>query len=318
MLQETLLQQIDTELTELTAIVEAGLVRSKKRVKLYKKRYHFFTAAYMVLLLGWCDALSRGVIPSTGWLILIGCGGMSVTPIVLVGSLLWLMRDRSREQEHTAVKRLMEIDDVRAVAPLMDAMQYIGVGETRLKLWQGLGSLWPRLSEEDVQNLGAERHGLLATWMQGWDNPLTRKHYAGLGTQSLLGVLHVLGHVGQSSIQTGRPPVSIRVSLLPILKKWEAGIGAGRDPAVQQAAIVCREAIQYKTSLAGSSAQLLRASTSAPSGPETLLRPAQGTQQTEPGELLRPHDPEETVPSANRKEITSPLRSTFEAAWICV
>jgi hypothetical protein len=84
------------------------------------------------------------------------------------------------------------------------------------------------------------------------------------------------------------------------------GKGAGQDPAVQQAALTCREAIRQKMALSHSGEQLLRASAPTPTAPENLLRPAGSGQHTEPQELLRPDpsrlSPEDNSASGSRSE----------------
>lgn len=128
---------------------------------------------------------------------------------------------------------------------------------------------------------------MLASWLQTWDMRINHSHFAKIGNRPALGMLHVLGQVGQRSYLIIQPPMKIRVSLLSLSGKWAKGQKLGRDPEIQQAAADCYEALKNQTALAYSSAQLLRASDTTSSSPEILLRPAQGVQQTDPQELLR-------------------------------
>ena len=186
-------------------------------------------------------------------------------------------------------RKLIEMDDVRTVGSLMDILKWMSDETSQPELRHALGHLLPRLTEDEALELGKERHGSLATYIYAWNMPPGRKHFAESGNQHLLGVLHVMAHVGQDVFKL-RPPKDMPVSLLSTLGDWAAGKEAGQDPAVQQAAGVCRAAIQKKMSLARSGEQLLRASAPLGSGSETLLRPAAGTRDTDPQELLRPGD----------------------------
>ncbi|MCW3051003.1 MAG: hypothetical protein JWN14_173, partial [Chthonomonadales bacterium] len=211
----------------------------------------------------------------------------------LICSLLWFFKDRSTKQEHNALQKLLEIDDVRAASPLIDAMGWTHKRALRPVIWKALGRLLPRMTEDQSLAFDKEKRYLLAAWLQGWDIPLNRKVIGIAGDQSPLGLLHVLTQIGQGSFQTQRAPIPVTVHLQATLKRWSEGKGAGQDPAVQAAAIACREAIEQKTALARTGAHLLRASAPTPAGSETLLRPTQGVTPTDPAELLRPGDPKE-------------------------
>ncbi len=191
------------------------------------------------------------------------------------------------EQERLTAQRLAEIDDVRAVPLLFDALCWTADRTVHPLLWQALGRLLPRLTAEQARALGPERHGRMALWIHGWDRSPHHSHLAAIGHPPVLGVLHVLAQIGQSSLPTYHPVLKAEVPVLEIVKTWADGQKLGEDPIVQQAAAACCEAIQNKIALVRSSAQLLRASAPTASSPESLLRPAQGTQQTDPQELLR-------------------------------
>jgi hypothetical protein len=280
----------DAEFAELAACIEAGVTRSKRRTHIA------LNAAVCILLLFAVLALIGAGKPNLEMPLLIFAGALYVAELGLITGLMWSRRDRRIAQESAAAKKLAEMDDVRAVGLLIDAVHWIMKWNPktvrRPDLWRTLGRLLAHLTEEEAQGLGKERHDLLATWTKAWDTPLFRKHYTGLGNQPLLGMLHALGHVGQNSFRFVQPPFDRTVTLLPLLGKWAAGAGAGTDPAVQQAAVACRDAIKARVALTGPGEHLLRASDPSPLGPVNLLRPAQGTQQTDPQELLRPSDPE--------------------------
>jgi hypothetical protein len=277
----------DAPLAELMARVEEGIARNKGRSQRVRKVSSYVTT----ISFGCAFAFSRGIFPTIGWCLLVTLINIYVDNMIrTLGFSLWA--GRSEREERAAAKQLVELDDVRTVGSLIDTLQWTndrGTRDSALRpeLWRALGRLLPRLTEEQAHQLGEERHGLLAAWMKDWDLP-----FFGIGAhvqtnESLLGMLHVMTYLGQGSIKVlFRSTKS--VLLLPVLDRWARGEEAGRDPAVQQAAVACREAIQQKLALARSGKQLLRASCSTADSPEVLLRPALGAEKTDPQELLRP------------------------------
>lgn len=296
-----LAQDHDAEFGELAACIEAGVARSKRRVTSFRRIFTGISAASVIATLLVVFAplflmnFHRPHIRE-GTAILLGAGACYVEMIVILIRRVWLRIDHRSEQERTAARKLAKMDDVRAVAPMIDTIewitQWIGDRTLRSEFWQELGRLMLRMNEDEARAIGNDRLGILAVWIQGWDLPLVQKPFDDSGNEPLIGMLHVMGHVGQSVIQIGRAPTVKSVSLLPVLETWIRGAGSGKDPAVQLAAVGCREAIRQKMALARSGEQLLRASGPFSSGRETMLRPAQGGPQTNPQELLRPDESE--------------------------
>ena len=280
--------ETDAELEELTAIIEAGVARSERRSRTFHVASPYFST---VLLFGGMIAFSHRFIRDPKGTVVLGLVYLFVVLTGHLGAHRWLNNVSLSGRERDAAKRLTEIDDARAVGPLMDVLPWTDTRTLRPELWQVLGRRWLRLSEDEAREIGKDRHYALAAWIQGFDPPVTHGNYAGSGNQPLLGMLHVISHVGLETFQMGHKPLIMRVSLRPILAKWANGKGAGYDPEVQQAAAACCDAIQHKMALAEPGEHLLRASAPIASSPESLLRPAQGTQQTDPQELLRPGDP---------------------------
>jgi|SRR5579871_2428904 len=284
------------ELAEATACLEAAHIRNKSRNRTMRGSLLAVSGVILAASLSMFYALGHGVTPAPWTSLLLALGSNVGVGAVAVGGFFWARK--SRRPEHAAAGRLVEIEDVRGVASLIDTVVWLPDKALHSTLWQALGRLLPQLTEEEALELGKERHALLATWIQAWDYPLTRHAYVKRGTAPLIGMLHVMAHVGQNRFHAGDQPIKVNVTLLPSLEKWAAGQGIGQDPAVQQAATACREAILQKMALAKSGAQLLRASAPTPAGSETLLRPAQGAEQTDPQELLRPNTAAADGPSS--------------------
>jgi len=285
-------QDLDRELAELTACIDAGVTRSKKHFATFQKttmkRTLLFAVPTLIVLLACYLALLQGLLKFQ-----IAIGVDIASPFVMAIASVFIVRWSRRayptpaKQVLLAAQRLTEIDDVRAAAPLLDALRWSSDKTVAPQIWQALGRLLPRLTAEQAHELGPERHSMLASWLQTWDMRINHSHFAKIGNRPALGMLHVLGQVGQRSYLIIQPPMKIRVSLLSLSGKWAKGQKLGRDPEIQQAAADCYEALKNQTALAYSSAQLLRASDTTSSSPEILLRPAQGVQQTDPQELLR-------------------------------
>jgi len=264
---------------DLAIIVQTGITRNKRRTRILDWTNEIYRIAWWAT---WVWGCLHSFLYFEWMMCLMPVSWIFRRVAFDVFLLHWAQISRLTEQY--AAKRLIASEDVMAVASLVDLLQWTHDKALRPELWQALGRLLPRLSEEQVQELGKERHGILATWMAKWERQ------AGSTTSApLLGILHVLGAVGQFSLETpDRFGVEKTISLLPLLKKWGSGLGEGQNPTVQQAAIACRQAIEQKIALARSGEQLLRATAAPEVGADSLLRPAQGTSPTPPHELLRP------------------------------
>ncbi|MCW3054376.1 MAG: hypothetical protein JWN14_3546 [Chthonomonadales bacterium] len=287
-------QNLDVELAELATCVEEGFARRKRYGKNFLKGYFTYTGVFIALDLVWMFEIFHGILlPTSLPNVLLLCFAVLSLPTSLIGGLLWLSKDRTTRQEINAIQRLAEIDDPRATALLINALGWTRNRELRPLLWQTLERRFLTMTEDEALALDKQKQYCLAAWVQGWDIPLNRRINGTLGNQALLGLLHVLALMGQASFQSHVSPFRATAHLLPTLKKWAEGKESGKDPAVQQAAIACHQAIEQKTALARTGAQLLRASAPTPADSENLLRPTQGAQQTDPTELLRPGDADE-------------------------
>jgi len=294
--EEAPLHDQDAVKAELTACVETARLRIRKRLRGARVRLY---AIFGVLLT---------VIPSL--IILINSGekslqwGLRLSTISALSSVAFIVysyleaginlrSDRMAAKKLAKiVVRLGEIEDRSEVALLIDTLSWLEDKTLSSQLFQALGRLLPLLSEDEALELGKERHYKLAAMIRNWDHPLIRRGWEDQETVPLIGMLHVMAHVGQNRFQFEGLPAKMSINLLPTLEKWVDGHGVGQNPAVRRAAEACRDAILQKMALAKSGAQLLRASAPATAGPETLLRPAQSAEQADPQELLRPDNSE--------------------------
>ena len=285
-------QNLDVELAELTACLEEGFTRRKNHfetsIKAINKRGVAFFTPFALFLLCLMFAMFRSLFSPA-----VAIGVMVVSLIAWTPTLKYqVRRHRSAppaplEQERFAALRLVEIEDIRAVAPLIDCLSWGDVSTMHPAIWQALGRLLPRLTVEQARALGPERHGRLVFWLQAWELSPSHSAVTALGNMPMLGILHVLAHLGQRSVISYCMMTKQKVSLLAMLDKWAEGKKLGQDPVLRQAAMACCDAIRNQTALGHSSDQLLRASAATAPEPQSLLRPAQGTQHTNPQELLR-------------------------------
>ncbi|MCW3051685.1 MAG: hypothetical protein JWN14_855 [Chthonomonadales bacterium] len=225
--KEVCTQDRDVELAQLVACIAADVKRSKKRVTIYKRVFAAVSIPSVFTLLTFMLAPLFLGIPGSfdnhvAGVILHVAGTCCCAMLGVFAGLFWLRLDHRSEQERTAARRLVEMDDVRAVAPLIDTVhwvtQWVGNRPLRSELWQAFGRLLPRMTEEDVRELGQERLGIVVTWIEGWDVPLVQKPFEDDDNQPLLGMLHVMRLVAQHAIPMGQTRTRKSRSLLPILE----------------------------------------------------------------------------------------------------
>lgn len=286
-------QDAETELAELKACVDACVARIKGHFITFQKTIMKRTLALhlplFVIMVASLFAMYRGRLSPNAmiWVVMIS---------MLLTQLFSLMITRLRpnaypgptEQERLAAQRLAEREDVRVVNSLIDYLRWGGDHTVpdrtvRLELWKALGRLLPSLTAEQARELGSERQGILAEWLQGWEQSIHHSLYVAIGNQPAIGILHVFAQIGQDYLRTCQQPHKMNV----LLRNWADGRKLGQDPAIRQAAARCCEAIKNKSALIHPDEQLLRASAPPPTSQENLLRPVQGVRQTDPQELLR-------------------------------
>ena len=288
----------EAELAELTARVQEGCAENKQRFKRFQKfnlslslvtAFCIVACGVGVIYAGLHKMVSLDMMLKMLPFLLLP---LAVQALALKSGIGRMKRYRNTEPQLLVVQKLLAMEDVRAVVLLLDASALAATARGP-EFWQAMGRLLPRMTETEIQELGSERHGALAAWISGCDAAVNRKLFANAGEDFLPNLLAVMGVIGRSSFQVKVASMTVPVRLLPTLTKWANGKGSGRNPAVQQAAATCREAIEQKLELARTGTQLLRASAPSSVGSESLLRPAVGGQQTSPEELLRPGGSEE-------------------------
>ena len=157
-------QEMDAELAELTACLEAGNTRSKNRQKTIRKKINRRVLTgfvpFAIVLLGCLFAILHHMVNP-----MIGMLALFTIPVFSKMSTIYMSRLRIGdppapvEQERLAAQRLTEIDDIRAVVPIIDALSWSADRTVDPQLWQALGRLLPRLTVEQARALGPERHG---------------------------------------------------------------------------------------------------------------------------------------------------------------
>lgn len=267
---------------DLNRYVKAGVARNRRRSKILQRLNQIYGMCWMA---AWYLSITHDC-AYLGWLIFLGLISWFFRRVAFYAGMAGWARS-SQSTEYDAAKQLIASENVEAAPALIDMLYWVHTKPLRSELWQALARLLPRLSAEQAQELGEERHGILVAWIDEW-----HLHYPLAGNTLLPGILHVLGAVGKRSIQTrnlqGEPQL---ISLMTLLSRWAKG-EAGQDPALLQAVHACQEAIEQKIALARSGEQLLRAASAPTTGADILLRPARGTVAPPVEELLRPGSPE--------------------------
>ncbi len=172
-----------------------------------------------------------------------------------------------------------ELDDIRAVGPLADALaiesRHIrAVAETKLI------ELLPRLKASDAELLNKEQRGQLNGVLRrsvarfrwrGYSNPSRREDLA-------VAILKAYEQVGDAKA-------------LPGVEWLASGQGlAARVPEIQEAAKACLLYLRERVEKEQARQTLLRPSSQTLDSESLLLRPAQGT-ESDPQQLLRPASP---------------------------
>ena len=155
-----------------------------------------------------------------------------------------------------------DLDDKRLIGPLLQAQHY---HEVRSSVQTALVHLLPQLQHSDTLALNEIQRTLLYQSLLNSENP-----------EYVIAALKALEQVGD-----GRA--------LPYAQKLASPADKRRkqNAAVTQAAQECLGLLQQRIAQQQISQSLLRPSDRTASAPDTLLRPASITQDTEPAQLLR-------------------------------
>jgi hypothetical protein len=173
----------------------------------------------------------------------------------------------STRRQKAAARLLAECDDLRAVGPLVGALERQDAG-TRAAARTALVRQLPRLRPADAHLLDETQRACLHRALAGKDAELAHA------------ILAALQQVGDARA-------------IPAVEKLAAGKGAAaKDGKLRQEAIDCLPVLRERAEEERVRQTLLRPA-SEPEGGDTLLRPAAGAGDVDEGVLLRPVDEEE-------------------------
>jgi hypothetical protein len=181
--------------------------------------------------------------------------------------------------------KLIEQGDMRSIGPLVDAL-HLDDGMTREIAFAALIDLLPRLKASDAALLNeAQRAKLCQLLSLPVENPLY-KDIRGLFRPANNKAVDFRVAIRQAFAQVGD---SKALGVVERLATREAKTEGERR--IQEAAEACLPALQTRADLERSSQTLLRASMPSSDASDTLLRPATGTQDSAPEQLLRASEP---------------------------
>jgi hypothetical protein len=189
---------------------------------------------------------------------------------------------KSRQQRQALTVQVVDQHQVRAIGPLIDAW-HLGDMKTREISMAALSELLPLMKAEDAALLTPSQRVRLCHQL-GFqvENPLhkdIRVLFQPADDRKIdfhVAILQAFGQVGDSNA-------------IPVVTPL-----AAREPRTQgekrihEAATACLAALLLRREQARSSETLLRSSQPSAADPNTLLRPAEGSGETAPAELLRP------------------------------
>jgi hypothetical protein len=170
------------------------------------------------------------------------------------------------QQQKSAAAVIARFDDVRAIGPLAEALEFKDKNMQSL-VEQALIRLVPRLKASDSSLLSPDQRACLNRALKGKN------------TELILAILKAWEQVGDSGA-------------IAEVEKLAEGHGQGEKSArIREAAQECLPALRQSAERQHLGAQLLRASAAVQASPDTLLRPAMPHLSTDPpDQLLRPGD----------------------------
>ncbi|MCW3101113.1 MAG: hypothetical protein JWL77_6731 [Chthonomonadaceae bacterium] len=216
---ESVSPNLDAELAELTACMEASIARNKRRARRRNRVGISLDLGCVVGIVAWTYAVLRGVMSADTMPMAVAVFMIVIPVAVLIGGVKWTGRDyiHSIRLLPDVVNRLILRDDARVVGPLLDAF-YLYAAFVKPAFWQTMGRLLPRMTADEILQLGKERHGRLATWIAGWDRPGNRMMFAGAGPGA--------------RVHLGGPRQCLRVDILPDVRQFAISNGNCEDPMV--------------------------------------------------------------------------------------
>jgi hypothetical protein len=242
-----------------------------------QKRYHRMLQFTVSAAIGLCGIsfllFSDQILGSLTVLLLFACVGFVARFVLLKAFRRW-----SR-----ATAELAASGDVRAIGPLVEALQVPQGISSQVAARNALTALLPRLKANDAPLLNDSHRRILRLFVSTGGGPpagesplFARRDYAPFA----VAILEAYQQVGDSGD-------------LPVVERLAQGKGAGaRDKRIQNAAAACLPYLQQRVEQERAPHTLLRAAGSTDTPAESLLRPAQSVGDSDPQQLLRAGEPE--------------------------
>jgi hypothetical protein len=159
--------------------------------------------------------------------------------------------------------------DVRMVGPLVEAYSALSLSQENRPVREALTVLLPRLQASDARVL-TEEHRQILNRVLGSGIP----SYSREKNRLVLAILKAYEQVGDGSA-------------LPFVERLASGRSAGVSREVREAAQACLPFLQERAERERASRELLRAASASDTPSDVLLRPAGGTIEADPQQLLR-------------------------------
>jgi hypothetical protein len=168
---------------------------------------------------------------------------------------------------------------VKAIPALFATLEYTFFRRQGRAVYSALTILLPQMKASDAHLLTSDAHQNIALWTFGKAGIVRRDIF---GPEIAVASLEALGQIGNASLIPAVEQLAKKKARTPGQEK------------VKQAALECLPILRARCAEMATARTLLRASHSEDARPDTLLRPASGSAQTNPAELLRGVDlPEE-------------------------
>ncbi len=191
-------------------------------------------------------------------------GNWDFTTLICMSGLLGGVAMASTDQMKSAARKLSRYNDVRAVGVLVEALEWTDSKDV-VKLAEGkLLELLPQMQASDASLLHTEQRAILNCKLLTADNDFVKV------------ILKAYEQIGDSAA-------------MPFVEKLARG--EGKSGSITEVVTAAKECLPFLVQRAKQQEQaqtLLRAASENTTAPETLLRPANATLETQPETLLRP------------------------------
>ncbi len=192
--------------------------------------------------------------------------------VLLLFAIFWPSGRQLTNLQDKIIEILAAQDDVRVIGPLLDALPH---DDLRLAVAEPLTRLLPRLKADDAVSLDSSRraalHRILYHMSESCDYWRPKAQYVNF----ILAILKALEQVGYAS------------SLDCVRRLTEKEPVGPTEIRIREAAQECLTSLQARLDRKYDHRTLLCAATTPAPDPGSLLRPAAGTQEADPQQLLR-------------------------------